>query len=70
MQQTAVHFYLGYQKQPWFGPAGSENTYALKLSFSVYLETLTDRYKNINILFQLAISSQGTFLVKFSLISH
>ncbi len=26
-QHIAVHFYLGYWKQPWFGPAGSENAY-------------------------------------------
>ncbi len=26
MQQIAVRFYLGYWKQPWFGPAGFENT--------------------------------------------
>jgi hypothetical protein len=25
MQGTAVQFHLGYQKHPWFGPAGSEN---------------------------------------------
>ncbi len=25
MQRIAVHFYLGYWNQPWFGPAGSEN---------------------------------------------
>ena len=23
--RIAVSFYLGYQKQPWFGPGGSEN---------------------------------------------
>ena len=23
--RIAVRFYLGYQKQPWFGPGGSEN---------------------------------------------
>ncbi len=26
MQFIALNFYLGYQKQPWFVPAGSENT--------------------------------------------
>ncbi len=25
LQCIAVHFYLGFWKQPWFGPAGSEN---------------------------------------------
>ena len=25
MCRIAVRFYLGYQKQPWFGPGGSEN---------------------------------------------
>jgi hypothetical protein len=25
LQCIAVRFYLGYWKQPWFGPAGSEN---------------------------------------------
>jgi hypothetical protein len=24
MQRIALHFYLGYQKQPWFGRPGSE----------------------------------------------
>jgi hypothetical protein len=27
MQPITVHFYLGYQKQPRFGPAGFENAF-------------------------------------------
>ena len=30
----SLYFYLGYQKQPWFGPAGSENAF-LKFVFSL-----------------------------------
>ena len=25
--RIAVHFYIGYLKQRWFGPAGSENAW-------------------------------------------
>ena len=29
--RIAVRFYLGYQKQPWFGPGGSENACVFRM---------------------------------------
>ena len=31
MCRIAVRFYLGYQKQPWFGPGGSENACVFRM---------------------------------------